>query len=304
MRCIEDLSQETQSLLQRLYKCSRHYRMRQRAHGILLSSKGYTTTQLQEIFQVDRIPIYHWFNAWESRRLGGLYERTGRGRPPKLTAVHKAQIHQWAKDFPRHRHQIRLLIHEKFGIDVSKDTIKNVWKCLQFGWHRLRRSPQGEPDPEKYQQKQQALELLTKQDTAGELDVRYFDASGFCLMPYIPYAWQEKGHPRTVEADAQSKRLNVLGFLNRQNELTTYTFEGRIDSEVVMACRDDFCQVLRKQTILVMDHASMPRSKELTARMASWKEKNAEIFYLPPYAPELNLLEILWRFMKYEWIEL
>jgi transposase len=25
---------------------------------------------------------------------------------------------------------------------------------------------------------------------------------------------------------------------------------------------------------------------------------------LPAYAPELNMIEILWRFMKYEWIEL
>jgi transposase len=38
--------------------------------------------------------------------------------------------------------------------------------------------------------------------------------------------------------------------------------------------------------------------------MAAWKEKNVEIFYVPPYSPELNMIEILWRFMKYEWIEL
>src|SRR4030095_5233535 len=81
-----------------------------------------------EIFHVDRMTIYHWLNAWESRRLCGLYERKGRGRPPKLTSEHKEQIRQWAKDFPRNLHQIRLLIHEKFGIDVSKDTIKNVLK--------------------------------------------------------------------------------------------------------------------------------------------------------------------------------
>lgn len=218
MRFIEALSQETQSILQRIYKHSRHYRVRQRAHCMLLSSKGYTTTQLQEIFHVDRITIYHWLNAWEARRLCGLYERKGRGRPPKLTAAHKDQIRQWAKDFPRNLHQIRFLIQENFGIDVSKDTIKNVLKCLQFGWHRIRRIPKGEPDPDEYQQKKEALESLKKQEDAGEIDLRYFDASGFCLMPYIPYAWQEKGQRITVETDTHSKRLNVLGFLNRQND--------------------------------------------------------------------------------------
>jgi transposase len=304
MRFIEDLSQETQSILQRIYKDSRHYRVRQRAHCILLSSKGYTTTQLQEIFQVDRITIYHWFNAWESRQLCGLYERKGRGRPPKLTAAHKEQIRQWAKDFPRNLHQIRILIQEKFGIDVSKDTIKNVLKYLQFGWHRIRRRPKGESDPEEYQQKKHALELLRKQEESGEIDLRYFDASGFCLVPYIPYAWQEKGYPITVATDAHSKRLNVLGLLNRQNDLATYTFEGRIDSKVVIACIDDFCQDIHKKTVIVMDQASIHTSKEFAAKIPEWHTKNIEIFYLPAYAPELNMIEILWRFMKYEWIEL
>ena len=34
-----------------------------------------------------------------------------------------------------------------------------------------------------------------------------------------------------------------------------------------------------------------------------WKEGNIEIFELPSYSPELNLIEMLWRFIKYEWIE-
>ena len=78
---------------------------------------------------------------------------------------------------------------------------------------------------------------------------------------------REKGHPITVASDVQSKRLNVLGFLNRQNELVTYTFEGRIDSEVVMACIDDFCQDLHKKTVIVMDQASIHTSKEFTAKI-------------------------------------
>ena len=39
-------------------------------------------------------------------------------------------------------------------------------------------------------------------------------------------------------------------------------------------------------------------------RLEEWKNQQVEIFQLPPYSPQLNLIEILWRFMKYEWIEL
>lgn len=291
-------------MLERIYQDSQHDRTRRRAHCILLSSRGYTTRQLREIFQVDRITIYHWFDAWESRHLCGLYERKGRGRLPKFTQEQKEQIRQWAKAFPKNLNQIRVLIHETFHIDVSKDTVKNVLKYLQFGWHRIRRTLKGEPDPEDYQQKKQALALLQEQDAKGELDLWYFDVSGFCLVPYIPYAWQEKGHALRLETGAHSKRLNVLGFLNRQNALHAYTLEGNVDSQVIIACIDDFCTQIHKKSVIVMDQSSLHTSKEFTGKRAEWQEKHVEIFYLPTYSPELNIIEILWRFMKYEWIDL
>ena len=38
------------------------------------------------------------------------------------------------------------------------------------------------------------------------------------------------------------------------------------------------------------------------AKIEEWKEKDVLIFFLPPYSPELNLIEILWRRIKYQWI--
>ncbi|PON16313.1 hypothetical protein C2W62_19190 [Candidatus Entotheonella serta] len=82
MRFIHPLSHETLQLLNRVHKQSRHHRVRQRAHCIVLSSQGYTTTHLADIFQVDRITLYHWFNAWEHNGFPGLYSRKASGRPP------------------------------------------------------------------------------------------------------------------------------------------------------------------------------------------------------------------------------
>ena len=36
--------------------------------------------------------------------------------------------------------------------------------------------------------------------------------------------------------------------------------------------------------------------------MPKWVKRGLIIKYLPPYSPELNLIEILWRFMKYDWL--
>jgi len=38
------------------------------------------------------------------------------------------------------------------------------------------------------------------------------------------------------------------------------------------------------------------------AKIKEWKEQDVHIFFLPPYSPELNLIEILWKRIKYQWI--
>ena len=59
-----------------------------------------------------------------------------------------------------------------------------------------------------YEKKVQELDELKKQESRGEIELRYVDESGFCLIPYIPYAWQEKKQKIEVKSQ-KSKRLNV-----------------------------------------------------------------------------------------------
>jgi len=129
----------------------------------------------------------------------------------------------------------------------------------------------------------------------------YFDESGFTLDPYIPYAWQEAGSVIEIPA-AKGSRINVLGLMNRKNDLYPYVFEQSINTAVVVACLNDFCKHIKKKTVVVMDNSSIHRSEEFEECMARWKKKGLIVKYLIPYAPELNLIEILWRHIKYLWL--
>jgi len=53
-----------------------------------------------------------------------------------------------------------------------------------------------------------------------------------------------------------------------------------------------------------MEQASIQRSDKMMEKIEEWKRKNLEIFWFPAHSPKLNLIEILWRFIKYEWVEL
>jgi transposase len=53
-----------------------------------------------------------------------------------------------------------------------------------------------------------------------------------------------------------------------------------------------------------MNRASIHTSNAIFDQLEEWKERGLTIFELPTYSPELNLIEILWRLIKYEWLEI
>lgn len=301
-RFIQGLSPETIHLLSRIHRHSHHHQVRQRAHCILLSFEGFNVTELMSIFAVTRKTVYTWLDAWDNHCLVGLYDQPGRGRKPKLRDVQKEQIREWAKMTPHNLNVVLAKIKEAWNIEVSKTTLKRILKSCSMSWRRLRRVVAGQPDPVEYATKRHQLEVLKRQEEKGELDLRYLDESGFCLVPYVPYAWQEKGETLGLPSQ-RSGRFNVLGLMNRHNDLTSYVFDKSITSAVVVACIDDFSQTCDQHTVVVMDQASIHKNTEIEEKIEDWKAKNVEIFWLPTYSPHLNLIEIFWRFMKYEWLE-
>ena len=302
MRYIKGLTKETIKLLKRINKQSKHHQVRQRSHCILLSYQKYKISELMEIFQVSRNTIYNWLNNWEAWGLVGLYDCPGRGRKKLFNESQQKNIKEWVKQTPKNLGIVQEKIKQEWDIVTSKDTIKRVIKCLGMKWKRMRRRVGGKPDKEVYERKKQLLKALKKLDVQGSIDLRYLDESGFCLMPYVPYCWQDKLEVEGLKA-SKSKRLNVIGLLNRNNDLESYIFENKINSEIVIKFLDNYANKIKKLTVVVIDNAPIHRSKAFGEKIAEWKEKKLEIFWLPTYSPQLNLIEILWRFMKYEWIK-
>lgn len=77
----------------------------------------------------------------------------------------------------------------------------------------------------------------------------------------------------------------------------------RINSEFIAKSLDQYCAHIRKPTVVVLDNAPWHRSALIKQKIAEWRTRQLYVFYLPPYSPQLNLIEILWRKIKYEWLE-
>lgn len=118
----------------------------------------------------------------------------------------------------------------------------------------------------------------------------------------MSYAWQDIGGRIEIKS-AKSKRINVLGFLNpTKNQLIPWTFNCNVDSDILVSVFDEFAKNLEKETWVILDNASFHTSGIVQDKIKEWGDKNLFLYYLPPYSPQLNMIERVWQFMKYQWM--
>lgn len=114
------------------------------------------------------------------------------------------------------------------------------------------------------------------------------------------YAWQEKGKSGTKEIAANTgrRRLNIIGAINAVNMQPTILLEEEncnADS-IVRLLESIKKQYQNAVTIcLILDNA---RYQKGTIVQSKAIELEIDLIYLPPYSPNLNLIERLWKFFK------
>jgi hypothetical protein len=196
-------------------------------------------------------------------------------------------------------------VRQQLRCQISRTTLWRLLKAAGYTWKRMRRSLRAQRNEEDFRDAQQVLQELREYctDAAAEFDLAYFDEAGFTLEPGVPYGWQRRG--TSVELpSSHSPRLNVLGFLHLDGSLFSLLLEGTLDARVLIAAFDAYGAQLQRPTLLVLDNAPAHRSAVFQAQRERWEAAGLYLLFLPPYCPELNRIEVLWRKMKYEWLPL
>lgn len=302
---VQPLTEAQREQLKEVMKSQAPQRTRMRAHAVLLSERRYSIDQIADIYQVDRDRVSEWLDWWEESQFAGLEDDPRSGRPPKLTEKEQKQAVKLTLKEPRSLRQGLTAIASKVGKCISRDTLKRILAAEHYGWKRLRRSLRSMRDEAEFRTAQAELVALRAEarEPSRQFDLWYFDEAGFTLTPWVPYAWQKVG--QTLElASSHSPRQNILGFFNLHQEFHSFAFEGAIDTQTVIHCFKLFRQRLERPAVVVVDNAPIHTSEDFTEHQVLWQTQELAVKFIPPYCPELNLIEILWRKIKYQWLPL
>lgn len=301
MKFVSRLTDEQRRQLQQIVNTDPHARARQRAHAVLLSDQGYSRGEIADIYQVKADTVSGWLAAWETRSFQGLYDAPRSGRPKALNETERERAIDLIKASPR---QIKRVIHqlaEEIGKTVSRSTLKRLIAGAKGRWKRGRQSLRSKRDPDEFAQGKREVEELRRRKQRHEIELFYFDESGFCLESSVPYAYQFPGEELELPS-SKSARLNVLGFLSPDMTFHSFVFECSVNSDVVIACFDYVSERITQETWVVIDNASMHTSEAFEENIERWEANGLYVYRLPAYSPELNLIELLWRFIKYFWL--
>jgi transposase len=133
-----------------------------------------------------------------------------------------------------------------------------------------------------------------KEADAGQRRVFFVDASHFVYGAFLGYVWSAVR--LFVPTGSGRQRLNVLGAVGYATaRMITVVNRGAIGAEQVCQLLQEIHRRCRKPVTVVLDNASYHRARIVRDLAAAL---NIELLFLPPYSPNLNLIERVWKLVK------
>ena len=241
--------------------------------------------------------VRDWLVRMHAGGLNRCFERRRTGRKRTLTGAILKHIKKWLNGSPQtygfetgswQINMVREMLRKRFGISCSVRTLKRVLGQLGFSYSKSK------PIPDKSASKTEQEE--SKRDTANLPEgmtrqghvVQVCDEAVVQIWSGAECWWRSAGRHDTVRHGFPKKSVRLFDSLGA-DEYRIRTTKA-INSETFIAFLQDLLKTYPK-FIIVLDNASCHRSKAV-AEFIDSTDGAIRLVYLPPYTPQLNLIEM------------
>jgi len=324
------LSEVERNTLEQMVRHHRIWRSRLRAQTVLLLDEGLSLSEVASRQGIDKDTVAFHRDAWLERGVVGLRDLPRQGRPRQLLLEEEARLCKWATSeaLSARDLQSRLITsHEK---QVSVAVVKAALIRNGFVWKRTRYRLKEKRDEVAFRKAQAELrEMIEKartspkggddrngggcggedgegpsQETDGNPPrvIAYVDEAGFDPTQPNRSAWTPVGEVHAIVA-GRGKRLNVLAALLSTNELFSVKRWRSTTALLFVGFLGLLLAHVGRPLRVILDNASIHKAKEIQEMLEILKSEGLELYFLPPYSPELNRIEKYWHKMKYELME-
>lgn len=187
-------------------------------------------------------------------------------------------------------------IFEITGIDRGLTQIRAFMKRHGLTYMKLGQIPSKADADEQAQWIEKAFEPELEKAQKGDSCLFFMDAAHFVLSAFLCSVWSKVR--LFIRSSAGRNRINVLGAVNAiTKEVITLQNTTYINAETII----EFLNLVRSKTPLdksitiICDNARYQHCNIVTEHA---KSLNIKMLFLPPYSPNLNIIERIWKFTK------
>jgi transposase len=254
-----------------------------------------------------RTVIYNWLAKYREGGIDALRAKAISGRPSKMTGKQLQWVYktvtsknplQLRFEFALWtRAMIREMIRERFGVRLSEVSVGRMLRKLGLSPQKpLRRAYERAPELVKTWRKKQFPEIrrLAKQERAT---LYFSDEAGIRSDFHAGTTWARKGQTPIVPATGQRFGMSLISAISPRGDFRFMTVEGRMNAEKFIEFLKRLLHNAPRPVFLIVDRHPSHRAKKVLAFVRSTKGR-LRLFFLPPYAPELNPDEHVWNHLK------
>jgi len=268
-----------------------------RLRVVLFKAEGFTHSQIAVLLQLHINTVTHYLQRYKAGGIEALTETNYQGTTARLPQEQqdllkielKTHIYNTAQ-------QVIVWVEDQFDEHYTLGGMHALLKRLGFTYKKNRLVP-SKADPEAQRQFVRWFEKVRAE--LGPDDRIYFgDAAHVKHNAEAGYAWSESGNPHLIPTNTGRQRYNVLGaYCTQTHEHVFILTEDNINQDKMI----ELLKLLHAQhpgegkIYLILDNASYNKALRVRAQAA---ESKIILKYQPPYSPNLNLIERLWKFMR------
>lgn len=281
-----------------------------RLRAVRACELGFTHADIADMLGVARETVSRWWEAYQRQGLDGLPDQRS-GRPigsGRLLSDQQAEHIQELidNDTPEqlglshplwNRQAVADLIDNEYGLRLPVRTVGEYLKRWGYTAKKPRRQARDQDPDEVLFWLEETYPHIEQQAEQEQATILWTDEVGVEADTFPGYGYAPKGQPAVLEVPKPHLRMNLISAVSNTGMVRFLTYKERMTGALFV----DFLKRLNRRVegkiLLIADRLKAHESQIVETWLAQHKEQ-MEVFWLPTYSPELNVVEYLNQDLK------
>jgi transposase len=293
------LDQQELTELLAAHRAARDVREAYRINAVILLAKGRPAADVADALLIDPDTVRDYYKRYKKGGITGLLRMSYIGREALLNDLQLAELELHLRThLYLTAEAVARYVEKQWGVRYTPSGMTAVLHRLGYVYKKAKLEPGKHPEVDVQEAFVEKYENIKKNKEEGDV-LCFMDATHPQHNPVIGCGWIKRGQEHPIKSNTGRQRLNINGAIDVQACRGEFRFDLTIDaaSTIALFKQLEVANPTAPHIIVFCDNARYYKSKAVAEYLTT---SRIQLEPLPPYSPNLNLIERFWKFFKRE----